>query len=67
MLAKVEKILPEHRPVVTEVKKGMITSIPLRRFQQPEDIAMLAVFLASDNARNINGESINLDGGMVRD
>lgn len=68
MLAKVrEDIAKNTGQSLAEVKKDMITSIPLRRFQQPEDIAMLAVFLASDNARNINGESINLDGGMVRD
>ena len=39
--------------------------IPLRRAQTPEDIGNLAVFLASDDAKNITGQSINVDGGMV--
>ena len=39
----------------------------MNRFQKPEDIAALALFLASDGARNISGEAINLDGGVVRD
>ena len=49
------------------VRKMMESEIPLRRFQTPEDVADLVCFLASDNAGNISGESINLDGGVVRD
>ena len=49
------------------VRARMEASIPMRRFQKPEDVAALALFLASDGARNISGESINLDGGAVRD
>ena len=49
------------------VRRRMESTIPMNRFQQPEDIAALALFLASDGARNISGESINLDGGVVRD
>ncbi len=39
--------------------------IPLRRWQSPEDIANMAVFLASDKAANITGQTINIDGGFV--
>lgn len=49
------------------VRRRMESSIPMNRFQKPADIAALALFLASDGARNINGEAINLDGGVVRD
>ena len=49
------------------VRRRMESSIPMNRFQKPEDIAALALFLASDGARNISGEAINLDGGVVRD
>ena len=38
---------------------------PLGREQTPEDVAKLAAFLASEDARNITGQSIPLDGGMV--
>jgi NAD(P)-dependent dehydrogenase (short-subunit alcohol dehydrogenase family) len=37
---------------------------PLQREQTPEDIGKLAVFLASEDARNITGQSINVDGGI---
>ena len=37
--------------------------IPLGREQTPEDIAYVAAFLASDYARNITGQSINVNGG----
>jgi len=39
--------------------------VPLNRWQQPEDIAAMAVFLASSHGRNITGQTINVDGGYV--
>jgi 2-hydroxycyclohexanecarboxyl-CoA dehydrogenase len=39
--------------------------VPLNRWQQPEEIAAMAVFLASSQARNITGQTINVDGGYV--
>jgi NAD(P)-dependent dehydrogenase (short-subunit alcohol dehydrogenase family) len=38
---------------------------PLGRWQTPEDIAALAVFVASDRAANITGQTLNVDGGQV--
>lgn len=40
-------------------------TVPLGRWQEPEDIAALAVFLASDKAKNITGQTMNVDGGQV--
>ena len=39
---------------------------PLRRWAVPEDIADVVVFLASDAARFVTGETISADGGMAR-
>ena len=39
--------------------------IPLRREQTPEDIGHAAVFLASEEARNITGQTLMVDGGAV--
>jgi NAD(P)-dependent dehydrogenase (short-subunit alcohol dehydrogenase family) len=39
--------------------------VPLNRWQSPEDIAAMAVFLASPRAANITGQTINVDGGYV--
>lgn len=39
--------------------------VPLQRWQTPEDVAAMAVFLASDKARNVTGQTINVDGGYV--
>jgi NAD(P)-dependent dehydrogenase (short-subunit alcohol dehydrogenase family) len=39
--------------------------VPMRREQTPEDIGWAAVFLASDQARNITGQALNVDGGTV--
>ncbi len=45
----------------------MDASIPLKRSNTPEDIANMAAFLASDEARNITGQSFNVDGGLMWD
>jgi NAD(P)-dependent dehydrogenase (short-subunit alcohol dehydrogenase family) len=39
--------------------------VPLGRWQEPEDIAAMAVFLASDRAKNVTGQTVNVDGGFV--
>jgi NAD(P)-dependent dehydrogenase (short-subunit alcohol dehydrogenase family) len=50
-----------------DARKRLDVSIPLRRSNEPEDIANLAVWLASDQARNVTGQSWNVDGGLVWD
>lgn len=40
-------------------------AIPLGRACEPSDIAAMAVFLASPGARNITGQSYNVDGGII--
>jgi NAD(P)-dependent dehydrogenase (short-subunit alcohol dehydrogenase family) len=39
--------------------------VPLGRWQEPEDMAAMAVFLASARARNVTGQTVNVDGGYV--
>ena len=41
------------------------TIVPLGRWQTPEDVAAMAVFLASPRAGNVTGQTINVDGGYV--
>ena len=38
---------------------------PLGRWQEPEEFGAMAVFLASEAARNITGQTLNIDGGQV--
>jgi glucose 1-dehydrogenase len=44
---------------------SLMTLIPYNRIGQPEDVAKLAVFLASDDSDYITGASIFIDGGMT--
>ena len=44
-------------------EQGVTDRIPLGREQTPEDMGNVATFLASDSARAITGQSINVDGG----
>jgi len=48
-----------------EALKSLLTLIPYGRIGVPEDIARVALFLASDDADYITGQSIFVDGGMT--
>ena len=48
-----------------ELIEEMTLGIPIRRINEPEDVAGLCIYLASDAARNITGQSFNVDGGII--
>jgi meso-butanediol dehydrogenase / (S,S)-butanediol dehydrogenase / diacetyl reductase len=49
------------------IKTRWMAGIPMGRFQEPEDVAGLVLFLASDAASEMTGQAINITGGMVMD
>jgi 3-oxoacyl-[acyl-carrier protein] reductase len=48
-----------------EIKAEMLKQIPLARFGEPEDVAKVVAFLASDAASYMTGQTLHVDGGMV--
>ena len=48
-----------------DIMKHYVRDIPLKRPNYPEDIAAMVVFLSSEGARNISGQSYNVDGGLI--
>ena len=48
-----------------KILDGIKKTIPMRRFGQVEEVAELACFLASDNARYITGQAFVIDGGLT--
>lgn len=59
---------PMDAPLKQDSQKmaALLAEIPLGRMGQPEDIAAMAVFLASDAAAYITGSTFFVDGGMLR-
>ena len=51
-------VLPE------QMKEELLKRIPLRKLGQVEDVADAVLFLASDSAKYITGETIHVNGGM---
>ena len=51
---------------VEEVERRLLQQIPLRRIGEPRELAALAVFLASERAAYVTGQSIAVDGGWIR-
>lgn len=48
-----------------QVKEELATKIPVGRLGNPEDVAAAVLFLSSDSANYITGQTLNVDGGMV--
>jgi len=74
MISAMPAEMLEAAPGLKEMKgpKDIFLSIvdrltPLGREQTPEDIGRLVVFLTSEDAKNITGQSINVDGGVIMD
>lgn len=52
------------RGLPEEQKAGLLSNIPLGRLGKPEEIAAVVVFLASDAAAYVSGETIHVNGGL---
>jgi 3-oxoacyl-[acyl-carrier protein] reductase len=51
---------------VAEIEAAMVMQVPLRRVGEPEDIANMVVFLASQAAAYVTGTAVQVDGGIVQ-
>ncbi len=51
--------------ITPEIEEKLLSEIPLRRVGQPEDVADVIVFLASEQARWVTGQLLYVDGGSV--
>ncbi len=71
ILTNFHKEWVENRKKLGDTKTDLFTKealgqvMPLGRAQTPEDIGALATFLASEDAKNITGQTIQCDGGQV--
>ena len=48
-----------------EVKTNYMSAIPLKKFGEVEDVANVVAFLASDDAKYVTGQVLNVDGGLL--
>jgi NAD(P)-dependent dehydrogenase (short-subunit alcohol dehydrogenase family) len=52
-------------PDLEERIRSVVKDTPLRRFGRPDEVAALAVLLASDEVTYMTGTELTLDGGML--
>ena len=66
-VAELARFMPEAEGLTTRESfmKFRVSRVPLQREQTAEDIGRAVVFFASDDARNVTGQTLNVDGGMV--
>lgn len=51
--------------VLADRRDHVLSEIPLKRFGEPEEVANVIMFLISDAASYVSGQSINIDGGTI--
>jgi NAD(P)-dependent dehydrogenase (short-subunit alcohol dehydrogenase family) len=61
----VRRVAGEQSISEDEMMGKLMAHLPLKRASTPEDVARFALFLASDDARTITGQSMNVDAGDV--
>jgi 3-oxoacyl-[acyl-carrier protein] reductase len=57
-------VTPMTEALPENVRKAFLDQIPMGRFGTPEDVAELAVYLASDGAAYVTGQVIGINGGL---
>jgi 3-oxoacyl-[acyl-carrier protein] reductase len=65
MLNYVRRVAGEQGVDEDVIHAKMLEPCALKTYSTPEDVANLALFLASDQARTITGQSINVDAGLI--
>ena len=65
-LDRADRLAAEQGTTPGEVIEEFAAEIPLGRFAEPDEIAQAVVFVASDRASYITGQSISVDGGIGR-
>ena len=50
---------------IEQYRQIALKSEPIGRFAQPEEVANVALFLASDEASFMTGSAVSVDGGML--
>jgi NAD(P)-dependent dehydrogenase (short-subunit alcohol dehydrogenase family) len=63
--ASLEVSAQQEGTTIEEMQRRRAEVIPLKRANDPEDIAAMVAFLASAGARNITGQAFNVDGGII--
>ena len=48
-----------------KAKEATLANIPMKRIGEPEDVANVVAFLATDLASYVTGQVVKVDGGMV--
>ncbi len=61
----VQKRALEQDKTKEEILNHYVRDVPLGRFNKPDDIAEMALFLSSESSKNISGQCFNIDGGLI--
>ncbi len=62
IMTNIQKVAMQENP---EVYKSLSATIPMGEFGEPEDVANMNLFLASDESRYVTGTELVVDGGLV--
>ena len=56
----------EEEEEIKQLKKRLITTVPMGRMDSPDEVAKVVSFLASDESSFVTGIDLSIDGGMAQ-
>jgi 3-oxoacyl-[acyl-carrier protein] reductase len=65
-LNRAEKLASEQQVSQADIIRSFSEDIPMKRFANPEEVAVMIIWLSSPRASYITGQAINVDGGIAR-
>jgi NAD(P)-dependent dehydrogenase (short-subunit alcohol dehydrogenase family) len=66
VIPAIDRLAQSEEEEIKQLKKRLITTVPMGRMGSPDEVAKVVSFLASDESSFVTGIDLSIDGGMAQ-